>query len=319
MRPGLMIAAFAILAGLSACEKSSAPAKAAKEEAETPGITLTADEVESLGITTVAANAVQYRQQVSGYGVVTALDAIAQSDAEFLTAQAAAVQSHAAAARAQSLASGEDAAVSREVVETAQSKAAADQAALALASRKTEAQFGRGAPWRNGASRQAIMARLASGSAVMVRVNLPMGSIGSAVPASLRISRLGNNPQGWTTNTIWEAPADTTAPGRSLYALVDGSDLSQNEHVTVAVPVGAAVAGVSVPARALVYGESEAWVYVQVAPRNFVRTKIDIARPLGDGYFLANGNGIRAGQQIVVTGTGLLLAREINPSTEVEE
>ena len=318
MRRELIIAALTVLVTLCGCEKSSVP-EAAKEEAGAPGVTLTADEVQSLGITTVAAKAVQYRQQVTGYGVVAAQDTIAVTDAEFLTAQAAAMQSQAAAARAQSLASGEDAAVSREVAETAQSKAAADQAALTLASRKTEAAFGRGAPWRDSASRQAVMARLTSGKTVLVRVNLPAGAIGNSLPAALHISRLGNDARSWSATTIWDAPADTTVPGRSLYALVDGSDLAQNEHVTVSVPVGAAVEGVLVPATALVYGESEAWAYAQAAPRNFVRTKLDIARPMVEGYFVPGGNGIAAGQQIVVTGTGLLLAREINPSTEVEE
>ena len=314
MRSVLPIGIAALLL-LSACGKpadKAAPKPADKED--TPGLTLKAEEIASLGITTVRARAAQYRQQISGYGVVTALDAIAQTAADVATTQAAAAQSSAAAARARSLATGEEAAVSREVVETAQSKATADQAALMLARRKTEAVFGRNAPWRDAASRQAIMERLASGASVLVRLTFPLGTLGTAMPATLRIARLGANPKSWTATTVWDAPADATLPGRSFYALLDSSDLAQNEHVTATVPVGPAQSGVIVPATALIYGDSEAWVYAEPKPGNFVRTKIDTGKALEDGYFVAEG--IPAGRPIVVSGAGLLLAREANPSSE---
>jgi hypothetical protein len=314
-RHGIGLAALLLLA---ACGKPAAD-KVAEKEAETPGLTLKAEEIKSLGVATVPAQAASWRQQITGYGVVTALDAIAVNDAEVMTAQAAAAQSQAAAARARSLGTGEEAAVSREVVETAQSKAAADQAALMLAQRKTDAAFGHKAPWHDSASRQAIMARLASGRSVLVRITFPLGALGNTIPATLRIARLGANPKSWTTSTIWQAPADNTFPGLGFYTLLDGSDLAQNEHVTATVPVGAGQAGVTVPAAALIYGDNEAWVYVQTQAETFLKTKIDIGKPLGDGYFVADGAGIRAGQRVVTSGAGLLLARETNPSTEAEE
>ena len=85
---------------LSGCGKSSDDKAAAKEDADTPGVTLKAEEMESMGLTVQPAVAAQYQGQVSGYGVVTALDTIAQADSDFLAAQATASQSQAAAARA---------------------------------------------------------------------------------------------------------------------------------------------------------------------------------------------------------------------------
>jgi len=32
---------------------------------------------------------------------------------------------------------------------------------------------------------------------------------------------------------------------------------------------------------------NEAWVYAQTQPETFLKTKIDIGKPLGDGYFVA--------------------------------
>jgi hypothetical protein len=312
MRRAAIIAAALLL--LSACGKTDKPAEAEKEAAEAPGITLKAEEIASLGITVQPATAAQFSGRISGYGVVTALDTIAQADSDFLMAQAAAAQSQAAAARARSLSTGEEAAISREQLEVAQSKAAADAAALGLAERKTEAAFGLRSPWRDTATRQAVMRRLASGDAVLVRGTFP--ATGGAVPRSLEISRMGTDGKTWTAHTVWDAPADAAVPGRSFYALVDGSDLAQNERVTAAIPTGAAQAGAKIPAKALVFGESEAWAYVQTGAQTFLRTKVDISRPLGDGYFV---NNIKPGDKLVVDGAGLLLARELNPSTEVEE
>lgn len=314
MTGGRQIFALVALLILAACGKPDDKAAAKSGEA-TAGVTLNGEEIKSLGIATQPAVTAQYRSQITGFGTVVALDTIAQTDADFMTARAAAAQSLAAANRARSLATGEEAAVSREIVETAESKSAADQAALALARRKAEATFGRQSPWRDEASRQSVMAALASGKVVLVRVTFPLGQE-SQPPRTLEISRLGAGAKTWLAKDIWEAPADPNLPGRGFYALVAGSDLAQNEHVSAMVPVGAAQQGVTIPASALVYGESESWVYVQTKPGTFLRTKITTDKPLGDGYFVANGGGIGPGQAIVTSGAGLLLSRETNPSTE---
>ena len=206
--------------------------------------------------------------------------------------------------------------MSREVVETAQSKATADQAALALARRKADAAFGLGAPWRDPAARQAIMARLATGHTMLVRLTFPLGAIGSQTPQNLRIARLGPGPQSWRASAVWDSPADPAIPGRGFYALVDGSDLAPNEHVTATMPVGAAQNGVVVPASALVFGDSQAWAYVETKPGTFQRVAVDTGKPMGDGYFLADKAGVSPGKPVVTSGAGLLLAHELNPSTD---
>lgn len=309
---------LALLLLLAACGPSQTADK--KDDKDTgPGVTLSEEESKGLGIATTAATAATYQADVKGYGVVTALDAIAQTDADYMTASAAAAQSAAAAARARSLGTGEEAAVSREVVEAAASKAQADEAALALARRKADAAFGRGAPWHDAKERAAVMARLASGQTVLVRVTFPLGSLGRAIPSSLTVTRLGNDAQSWTTKKIWEAPADPAFPGRGFYVLIDGSDLAQNEHVIAAIPVGAAEKGLVVPASALLLGEGESSVYVETGPRHYLRTRIDAAKPVTGGYFLKPGAGLTAGQKVVTTGAGLLLSHEINPSSATED
>lgn len=315
MRQAWTAAALMVLLALTGCGKSDTQADKKDEKESGPGVTISAEEVKSLGLATAPVEAASYRQQVSGYGVVTALDAIGQSVADVVTAEAAASQSTAAAARAKDLSTGADAAVSRETYETAEAKAAADQAALALASRKADATFGLNAPWHNAAQRAAIMARLQSGRTVLVRVTFPLGS--TVAPKSLTISRMGAESKSWTTNTVWDAPADPAIPGHAVFALLDGSDLAQGERVTASVPVGAAQSGAIVPASALVLGESDAWAYVQTGVNTYQRTHIDITHPMGNGYFVPGG--VSAGQKVVTSGAGLLYAHEINPSTAAED
>jgi hypothetical protein len=311
----ILLAAVLALAG---CGQEDGESKSAeKQEAPEQGVTQTAEQIASLGITTAPATAAKHRKAIGGYGVVVPLDTIAQADSDFLTAQAAAVQSEAAAKRAQYLFTHEGAA-SRESMESTQSKAAADQAALALARRKAEATFGHGAPWESK-SRGEIMRRLASGGTVLVRATFPMGSFESRKPDALTITRLGTGAASWNATTIWEAPADPAFPGHGFYALVTGSDLAQNEHVNVTVPAGAAQSGVTIPGAAVVFGENETWVYTARAKGNFVRVPVSIADPMTGGYFLPQSAGIAPGQALVVSGAGLLLAREQNPSSEPEE
>ena len=307
--------ALALLLLLAACGPGAEPEK--KEAKDTgPGIALEADDVKALGIETAAIRSTAFQQQIRGYGVVTSLDTIAQSDADYMTASAAAAQSGAAAARARSLGTGDEAAVSREVVEAAASKAAADQAALALARRKADAAFGIHAPWHNEAERNRLMAELSSGKAVLVRVTFPLGALPGAMPPKITIARLSAEGQGWTSSRIWEAPADPALPGRGFFVLVNGSDLAQNEHVFASVPVGQAQSGLWVPASALVMGDGANWVYLENGDNHFLRSPVDTGKPLDDGYFVPAGGSLAAGKKVVTQGAGILLSRETNPSSD---
>jgi membrane fusion protein, multidrug efflux system len=313
MRHELRMAALTALLALAACGKG-APEADKKEEAkgEGPGITLTAEQSEGLGLQTAKLVAASHRGQLTGYGMVMAIDAIAQSDADTASAEAAAAQSQAAAARARDLSTGEDAAVSRETYEVAAAKAATDQTAVLLARRKADAAFGPDAPWRTPAQRAAILPRLQSGRSVLVKVTFPIGA--NVTPQRFNIARMGVNGKSWSTGAVWNAPADATIPGRSLFALVDGSDLAQGERVIATIPTGAPQAGVLVPHTALVMGESDSWAYLKTKENTYLRTRIDTTQPDGDGYFVAEG--LKPGQEVVTTGAGQLYAREVNPSTE---
>src|SRR4051812_15197651 len=262
MRTAPLIFALGLLA-LAGCNKNETTAeKADKKDDDTPGVHLKAEEVEGLGLAKGPAASVTYLPGVNGYGVVTALDTIAQADADLVTAQAAAAQSEAASVRARSLATGPEAAISQEQAQVAQAKAAADQAALGLARRKADAAFGLNPPWRDAASRSRIMAALGNGRAVLVRATFPLGAIGAGVPRSLSVTPLDSQGTNLTARQIWEAPADPAVPGRSFYLLLDsgsGAHLAQGQRVAVTAPIGTATSGILVPASAMVLSASQSW------------------------------------------------------------
>ena len=316
-RTGLGAAsALALLLALGACGKDDDDGKAAKPAAASQqGVVLDAGQSRGLGLTTVPAQAAQYAAERSGYGTVVSLDTIAQADSDLLSAQATAAQSQAAAKRARYLFTDQGGAVSRESMEAAIAKAGADQAALALAQRKAEAIFGHAAPWKKDAAHGAIMADLASGRQVLVRVTFPLGEL-TELPQSLTILRLGGGGKRWTSRRVWEAPADATFPGRGIFALLEGSDLAQNDHVTGLVAAGAPQPGVVVPAAAVVLSDGASWVYVARGSGHYVRVEVDTARQAEGGYILTQASGMTPGQPVVVGGAGLLLAREVNPSTQ---
>jgi hypothetical protein len=318
MRASLTVIAVSLLL-LSGCNKSDTAADKKEKEDNSPGVHLSDEDVKGLGLKLENAASARYVPGVSGYGVVTSLDSIAQADSDLVAAQATASQSQASANRARELSTGEEAAVSREQLDAAEAKAAADQAALALARRKADAAFGLNPLWRDAGARARIMGALGAGRAVLVRATFPLGALKAGKPQSLSVTPLDGDARSFTTTQIWDAPSDPAIPGRSFYLLLDGSGLAQGARVTVTAPSGAAETGVRIPESALVLSESESWAYVQTKPGTFLRQPVDISKPLPGGYFEAEGKGISAGQPIVTDGAGLLLARETNPSTEPEE
>jgi len=293
--------------------ENAKPESSEKGEAA-EGVTLTPEQVEKLGLSTQAAQSIEYREETTGYGVVVPHESIAQAAAELVTAQATERQSSAALSRAKRL-SGTPGAVSADLEETAVRQAAVDGAALTLTTQRMATTLGLKPPWKNGES-NAILQDLASGRIKLVRVTFPLGTLSGGIPRSLRATHIGASKpgEGWKMNAVWDAPADATVPGRSFFALLKGSDAGEGERLQVWAPVGAPVSGVVIPAAAAVMSEGKYWCYVEKKPGTYVRTELDTSKPTSEGYFVADGVG--ADDKVVTAAAGHLLARESNSGSE---
>jgi multidrug efflux pump subunit AcrA (membrane-fusion protein) len=204
-------------------------------------------------------------------------------------------------------------------VETSARQVATDAAAVTLAERRLSTVIGGGPLALTGA----LLQDLASGQVKLLRATFALGTLEGATPGSLRAAHLGTSspgaPQtpGWNLHPVWNAPADASLPGRSFFALLKGSDAAEGERVLVWAPAsGSAQRGVLIPAAALVISEGKYWCYVETKPGVYLRREVATDRPVGDGYVVTQG--FAAGERLVTAAAGLLLARELNPSTEAD-
>ncbi len=286
------------------------------DEARPHPLELPAEQIARLGVATTAVQEAHYASTFEGFGVVISHELVAQAAADLQTAAAASHLSDAALARAKRLAAGPGA-LGVDAVENAQRQQAADQAALLLARRKLTALLGVGFPWHGGAA-DGKLARIADGSNQLVRVTFPPVATAAAVPKVLRIASLdAPDAVAVTSHTVWAAPQDPTLPGRSVFAVLTNAALAEGSRVRAQAASDSASSGVVVPDAAVVITNGEYWCYVKKKEGTFQRVAIDASRPLGEGYFVADA--ITPGDQVVTTGAGLLLARELNASTAAED
>jgi hypothetical protein len=278
------------------------------------GVTLTPEQIEKLGLVTQPARSMEYVQQGNGYGVVIGHETIAQAVAELATARATALLSHSALKRAQQL-SGTPGAMSADLEETAAQKAAVDATALTLTTERLSSTLGMNPPWQDR-DQDPTLQGLARGKIKLLRATFPLGALSGGTPRSLRAAHLGvtQPDSGWKLNVVWDAPADASIPGRSYFALLKGTDVGEGERLAVWAPVGEPVSGVVIPAAAAVMSEGKYWCYLQKKPGTFVRIEIDATKPTANGYFVSEG--ISAGEPIVVTSAGQLLAKELGAGAE---
>lgn len=308
---------LALLCAVTANCHNSQSAKPETKQTPEDVVTLSADEVARLGIQTAALQAIDYAPNVQGYGLVVSFDALAQADSEVATASAAARQSQAEFWRQEQLSRAGFA--TREALDLARKQAATDAAQLTLAERKEAATFGGGAPWLMPQRHNVIFAALSTGRTKLVHASFPIGSLEGAPPSMLTISRLDNAPTGirWRSTATWLAPADPTIPGRSVYALVEGSNLTDGERVLVTAPVAAPIHGVLIPVDAIIVSEGQAWCYLELRSGRYERRLVDMTRSMPGGYF--TDKGFSPGTRVVVQGQSLLLAHEQAPASETAE
>lgn len=321
---GIALCAALVMSG---CHKTPATADAPAAEApagkdkagsteQSEGVSLRPEEIEEMGIVTADAKTMMHAPEATGFAVVLAHENIATAVAELDTAVATERQSRAALKRTQGLA-GTAGAMPADTVEGLQRQAAVDQVALQLAHRKLSAMFGQNPPWKDQIDNPQLRA-LARGDAKLVQVSFPLGATGDTPPTSLRLAHINASQSGKSieAHSVWSAPADPGVPGRSYFAYLKSSDFGEGEHLLAWVPVGRTELGVLVPASAAIISGGKYWYYVEEKPGQFVRSELDPSMATNDGYFVKDG--IEAGAKIVTVSAGLLLAREINPSTAAD-
>lgn len=125
---------------------------------------------------------------------------------------------------------------------------------------------------------------------------------GTVVPVKLVSPAPRTDPRLQGVSFFYLAPAQT--PG-----------LLVGRNLLASLPVGSQAQGVAVPASAVVRWQGKVWVYVQKEAQRFVRREISTETPLKEGWFV--GDGLAAGEPIVVDGAQVLLSEELKSQIQL--
>ena len=288
---------------------------AADESKPALGVSLSEEERGKLGVELGDVGAATFQPTLDGPARIVDPQPVIAAMADLDKATAEARTSDVALKRARDLYRA-DKTVSAETLEAAERQAAADQAQVAVARARASLEFG-AAPWLGAERREPLLASLARGEMLLVSASFPSG-LPAVRPGNLALRRLGREiNEFWITTEIWTGPSDPSVPGPTLLALLSTpTGLSYGERLIASVATGPEVSGSVVPSSAVVLSGGEAWCYVQESDDVLVRRRVDLGRPLAQGYFQASG--FDAGQRVVVAGAGLLLAREIGGGAEAD-
>jgi hypothetical protein len=293
-------------------DKSSEDEKAGEGDKAKAALTLTPEQLEKLGVTTQPAQAIEYRAESTGYGVVLDHQPIAQAVADLQSAEATAQFSKASLERTRQL-HGTQGAISADLEQTAQQKAAVDSAALTLTTEKLSSTWGMKPPWKDIHDER--VQSLAHGATQLVRVTFPLGTLPEA-PAEFHGAVVGSSRPEATSDMhpVWIAPADANIPGRSFFTLLPAGTFAEGERMQVWAPTGQPTSGAQIPMAAIVLSNGKYWCYLEKAPGTLVRVEVDTSRPTSGGYFVTEE--VKPGDKIAVTAAGQLLAKETGSSEE---
>ncbi len=166
-----------------------------------------------------------------------------------------------------------------------------------------------------------------SGQKTLLQITLPVNKQLANDISTIDVEATGNRSAASKAELISAAPqTDTTAQGESYFFQTDGSrncsrqscgihTIPNNNHIRTGMRVAAWIpeqgenqSGVIIPKSALVWHLDQAFVYIKTAEEQFSRRTIDQYSATSGGYFV--GNGIKAGEQLVVTGGQMLLSEE---------
>lgn len=149
-----------------------------------------------------------------------------------------------------------------------------------------------------------------SGQKTLLQITLPVNKQLASDISSIAVEASGNRSAASKAELISAAPqTDTTAQGESYFFQTDGRRIRTGMRVAAWIPEqGENQSGVVIPKSALVWHLDQAFVYIKTAEEQFSRRTIDQYSATTGGYFV--GNGIKAGEQLVVTGGQMLLSEE---------
>jgi hypothetical protein len=102
-----------------------------------------------------------------------------------------------------------------------------------------------------------------------------------------------------------------------LYLIPSRPGFDVGMNLTVLVPVGTPVRGVTIPGSAVVWWQGKAWLYEAISPTTFTRREVTTENPVTGGYFVP-GSTFTSGTKVVTAGAQALLSEEFRSQIQQE-
>jgi len=276
------------------------------------------------GIATQALKTGRSESAIEVYGMVMNLQPLAELRGRYLVAAAEARALRAAVVAAESeyrrmeLLHRDDRNVSEQALKSAEARyrtelarqAAADQGAASI----RDAMRG---TWGNAITGWAtqpdspMLGALLQQREFLVQLVLPFDLPKSAARGKISVMPAMAREDARIARFVADSPqGDPGLPGETYFYVVDGGGFRAGMRVAARVGLGGApLAGVIVPAQAVVWHAGKAWAYLKQDEQTFARHEVSAAEELEGGWF--NASGFQAGDEIVVSGAQLLLSEEL--------
>jgi hypothetical protein len=305
---GLLVFYFTKVHPPAAGETTASEAAAQPGAAGEPAITLNEETQKRLGLETMNPAASQWQNEIKGYGRVIDPATLAAAATELEAMRGTAEVSGKEYGRLKTLAAQNN--VSARSLEAAKAASAHDELAFAAARAKFAVEWG-GKLAENALD---VLKAITDGKNSLVRIDLPAGEILKPPARAAEISVM-NDETNLVAADFFDAGLglDPQTQMQSFLFMTRSAALMSGAAVSGALQIsGEPLAGVTVPAGAVVRHQGKGWVYVQTGDDKFARREIPLDRFKGDGWFVSEN--LTATDRIVVVGAQTVLSAEMTPS-----
>ena len=276
------------------------------------------------GIATQSLKAGSSEAAIEVYGMVMNLQPLAELRGRYLVAAAEARALHAAVVAAESeyqrmeLLHRDDRNVSEQALKSAEARyrtelarqAVADQGAASIRDAMRGAWGDTITGWATRPD-SPILEALLQQRAFLVQLVLPYDLPKSAARGRISVVPAMARENARIARLVADSPqVDPGLPGETYFYVLDGGSFRAGMRVAARVGLGGApVAGVIVPAQAVVWHAGKAWAYLKQDEQSFARHEVSASEERDGGWF--NAGGLEAGDEVVVSGAQLLLSEEL--------
>lgn len=263
-----------------------------------------------MGLQTTSLADAQLSPEIKGYGHVLDPSPLVMLVTDLTTAEAQSAASAAELKRVKTLAAQDNA--SQRALQSAEAAAVRDLALSASARARLISGWGAIAQRDD---LPAFVQSLASLDKALVQIDVPADE-STNMPAGARIVTLAQSGNPIPAKFLGPTTlVDPQMQGRGFLFLVssNASRLLPGAAVTGFLELpGEPQTGVAVPRDAVVRLNGMTWIYVQRGDDRFQREKVELGRPVDNGWFVSKG--LRAGDLVVTTGAQELLSEELKGS-----